>query len=190
MIFACDLEHCMSSSSNIDILAQTIGSAHSEALVKIFCKQHFPEIDSHHYLLVPEVTFTISKEPSNKCNDLLTAPKIPNNRQKVIWSDEGIGKYQDIVETQLSEIRKRWLDPLSLTSLSVLLYSTNNILNKAAIDTNKTVTLAEKKVTKSKRKPRSISRSEKSLKSIKRALGNNFHTNVIQRCSEATQSTR
>ena len=95
---------------------------------------------------MPEVTFTISKEPSNKCNDLLTAPKIPNNRQKVIWSDEGIGKYQDIVETQLSEIRKRWLDPLSPTSLSVLLYSTNNILNKAAIDTNKTVTLAEKKV--------------------------------------------
>ena len=163
--------------SNIDIIAQTSETVCSEAVTRIFCRNEYPEIDSHHDLLVSKVSFPKSEKLSTMCNDLLTAPKVPNTRRKIIWSDEGIECYRDEVMHKLSEIRQRWLDPLSPTSLAILLHNTNDILNRAAIITNKSIDLTNKKVVKSEKKQRSIIKSEKGLKDLSRLPGENFREN-------------
>ena len=68
--------------------------------------------------------------------------------------------------TLLPNVRLKWLNPLSRTSLSVLLESTNNILNRCAAATNKTVDLNLKHKPKSEKKPLSIRRSEAFLKRV------------------------
>ena len=122
--------------SNIDIIAQTSETACTETVSKIFCRNEYPEIDSHHDLLVSRVSFPKSEKLSTMCNKFLTAPRVANTRQRIFWSEEGIESYMGKVMPRLSEIRQRWLDPLSPTFLVILLHSTNDLLNKAAIDTN------------------------------------------------------
>ena len=69
------------------------------------------------------------------------APKIPNTRQKVIWSEDGINDYENLISPVLSSLRGSWLDPSSSSSTSILLQSTYEIMSTAAKHTNKVVNL-------------------------------------------------
>ena len=126
--------------SNIDILLYSISAVFPETVSKIFCKHDHPDMDSHHDAILSSVFLPLvphHEEPQ----DLITAPLINHPRHKIVWSAEGIDLYQKDVASKLSESRITWLNPLSKTSMAVLLFKTNDILTKAAKETNKVVDL-------------------------------------------------
>ena len=73
--------------------------------------------------------------------NLVTAPKLHISRNKINWTDEGVKEYETVVSPHLQEIRKRWLDPDSLSSMSIVLKMTNTILSSSAVATNKSQSL-------------------------------------------------
>jgi hypothetical protein len=77
----------------------------------------------------------------------ITAPKLDNNRYKIIWTEESIEAYESLVSTHLSIIREQWL---------VLLETTNMILSQAALLLNKSVDLSTKANPKSNKIPSSV----------------------------------
>ena len=149
--------------SNIDVILFSSGSKFDETLSRIFCKLDNPDMESHHDAIVTSICFPVSphcEEPQ----DLLVAPKVDLSRHKVLWSQEGISLYQQEVSADLSQARITWLNPLSRTSLAVLLLQTNEILTRAAISTNKTIILSAARTPKSVKKPKEVRQSETVLK--------------------------
>ena len=170
--------------SNIDIIAHSSESPHSESVSAIFCGQENPEIESHHDPILSNILLPFT-EPQEVQNDLPDAPRIHQTRHRIIWSEEGVTEYQEQVAIKLSKVRQKWLNPLSKTSLSVLLSSTNYILNEAAISTNRSVNLNKKKNLKSKLKSVSIRKTEKRLHSAYEELNDalndkNCNTNFFK----------
>ena len=147
--------------SNIDVILHAKDFTSSEKVIKIFCKNETPDMFSHHDAILSTVSIpadtVLPPDP-----DLVTAPKLDYSRIKIMWSEEGIADYQEEVSHKLAEIRSRWLDPLSETSLAVLLYSTNDVLCKAAVKTNKSVNINANKV-KSKGVPKAVRKSRTHL---------------------------
>ena len=100
-------------------------------------------IDSHHDIIISSVTLPVSNhKPVDE--DLVIAPKVDHCRHRNVWSEEGIKRFEEEVSHKLSDLRLRWLNPLSRTSLSILLETTNNILNTLAADHNRALDLNEK----------------------------------------------
>ena len=167
--------------SNIDILAHSKESLHKESVSTIFCKHDYPEIDSHHDPILSSVLIPVS-EPTDHQTHLQTAPSLKHPRFKIIWSEDGIAKYQEEVASKLAEIRIKWLNPLSKTSLSILLSRTNDILSKTAISTNRSVNLNKVQNLKSKKKSQQIKNSEtllrKANKNLTIAAANNDTTKI------------
>ena len=127
--------------SEIDILL-VYGKDATETLTKIICKLNCPLVDSHHHLILSTCSLPTATPPSPE-KHLVTAPKIPNERTKIIWSDEGIKSYEKLVGTTLTDLSVRWGN--SLSSLSVLLASTYQCLPFAASSTNKSINLSTKR---------------------------------------------
>ena len=90
---------------------------------------------SHHDIILS----IFSHPPAAKergSDDLVSAPRLKHIRNKVIWTEEGIEQYSELVSIHLKRIRNTWLNPMSQASMSVLLQLTNNVLAKAASLTN------------------------------------------------------
>ena len=163
------------SDSNLDKILFSETLSHPETLQKIHCKLEDPAVDSHHDLLVSEfnLPIVIATEASE---GNITAPRVVNTRVKIVWSDDGIEHYQQIVVPELQRIQDLWLQPAnsSKTSLSLLCESTNNILSECACITNKSVNLAKKFSPKPKPTPLPIRKSANLLlkkhKGIKRTV--------------------
>ena len=66
-----------------------------------------------------------------------------NNRVKIKWLDENIPLYQDLIGENLTRIRNTWSDTSSTDSVSMLLNSTNDVLNTTAAASNKIVHLGK-----------------------------------------------
>ena len=151
--------------SSIDIILQSAKSPSLESISTIYCNQEWPSVDSHHDIIISSVKLPVFEKEQEQEN-LVTAPKLDISRQKVQWSEQGIKMYRELVTSFLTDIRLKWLDPLSRTSLSVLLASTNDILNRCAVATNKSVSLNLKYQRKSEKKPISIRQSEAHLRKV------------------------
>ena len=80
--------------------------------------QH-PLINSHHDLLVSTTLIPAAHTASSQ--NVSSAPKVPNNRTKILWSEEDIEAYQSLVGHFLPEIGHRWSDSTSKISISILL---------------------------------------------------------------------
>ena len=143
------------SDSNLDKLLSSDDLDCKEKVLRIICKLDNPAIDSHHDMIIS--TFELpSLTSSVPPKDNIEAPKVENNRRKVIWSDEGVENYQNIVVPELERIQDLWFSSNSSSSktlLSLLCKSTNNILSTSAINTNKTVKLDQKFISRSKPTP-------------------------------------
>ena len=133
--------------SEIDILL-VYGKDVSETLTRIICKLDSPLVESHHDVILSSCSLPTARASPIE-EDLVTAPRISNNRTKIIWSDDGIKNYEEMVGTALSDLSTRWGNSASRTSLSVLLSSTYQCLSFAACSTNKFIDLS----TKRKKKP-------------------------------------
>ena len=150
--------------------SENVPDQESESVVEIFCSNELPDMFSHHDAILSQVTLTSILTPAPD-QELVSAPRVNHQRTKITWSEKGIADYQATVGHDLAKIRSRWLDPLSKTSLSVLLHATYEVLTSAAVKTNKSSDLSKKNV-KSKHIPRELRRSRSSLLKIKQNATN------------------
>ena len=121
--------------STLDVLIHSDCPAVQETLLEQVCRNVNPLVLSHHDLLVSAVVIPTCKEETDY--SAYKAPTLKNNRVKILWSDEGVKSYKEFLGDQLDELAKRWLNSNSKSFMSVLLASTNEILNCAAVRTNK-----------------------------------------------------
>ena len=166
--------------SDIDVILHTHQVDVRESVISIRCVKDHPDMLSHHDMVlsvcsVPPVPHHC---PGAAKDDLVTAPRIPNKRERIVWSDVGIDSYESQISPILRQIRQDWLHPQSQASISVLLKLTNHALSSAARATNKAVSLSSKPVLKSKSTPRSIRLSCQRLKRAHRCWKNATPDNV------------
>ena len=133
------------------------------------CKHECQLVDSHHDLLVsrmvlPKMEVSVLPPPHQ-------APRIPNERVKIIWSEDGIAAYQNLLQTHLDDLAQRWSNESSTSSISILLTATNEILKLAAMETNKFIDLSRSVKQKPVTNPALLNSRNKVLK-IHRQLGN------------------
>ena len=171
--------------SEIDILLFSGNDVHEE-LDRILCKLDSPLINSHHDVILSTCSVPIAP-PSPPQDDLLVAPIIPNTRTKTVWSDEGISQYESIIDSSLADLRERWGNSASKSSLSVLLSSTYSLLVYAANSTNKSISLSSSKSLKPKISP-VIRRNERCVLRCKRALDSVVSSNPSPAAIEAAKA--
>ena len=128
----------------------------------IVCGAVNPLVESHHDLIVSSFFLPYTFLKPNESPE--TPPVIDNTRVKTIWSDGDIKMYKEVVNDNLENLRKRWLNPESRTSSSLLLELSSQILKNAAISTNRTIALADSKERKKSLKiPKVIRKSHQKL---------------------------
>ena len=149
--------------SELDVLAFSDQNDVNEELNALHCKLEDTRIDSHHDLLISAATIPASEKPTIDKSMNISAPKIPNTRQKIIWSDEGIVLFKQLTSKLLPELRQRWFSGSSTSSTSVLIQSTNFLLALAASETNKSISLATKSDHTPKKVPKAIRKSSNKL---------------------------
>ena len=121
--------------SEIDILLFHGPLGVEENLDQILCKLESPFVDSLHDVILSTCSFpTASSPPADDQN--ITAPRVINDRIKIIWDEQGITDYEEFISSHLSSLRECWGNPDSRTSVSVLLASTYSCLSLAARSTN------------------------------------------------------
>ena len=134
--------------SSLDVLLYSRKFGLYETLVEQVCKLKHPLLNSHHDLIVSTATIPCASLPPS--TSVSSAPKISNNRTKILWSEEGIEAYQSVVGDFLQELGERWSKSDSRTSISILLETTNSVLQMAATETNRFIDLS--KETKQKKR--------------------------------------
>ena len=155
-----------------------------ESLFDIKCSMVNPLIDSHHDLIMTKLVLQNLSEAPDKPKDNITAPKTTNTRRRVLWSEQGIENYQKLVVPHLLQLQDRWLASHSLTSISILLEATNDLLNSCAEKTNKTVPCTPDPSQKPRGSPRIVRMSQKQLlkkhKKLKTEMKNNVNINNVK----------
>ena len=150
--------------SDIDVLLHTDEPGVSEEVIGIICKHDHPDMLSHHDMIMSQCSFPAMPSKGPSSDDLITAPRLPNTRHKIVWSPEGAAKYEELVGPALRKLRKTWLDPTSTATMSILLQMTNHVLSNAASASNKAVNLSSKPVARSVSTPRCIRTARKRLR--------------------------
>ena len=74
--------------SEIDVILYH-GKDISETLSEIICKLESPLVESHHDVILSTCSLPSASIPPPH-QDLLEAPRVPNDRIKTIWNDDGI----------------------------------------------------------------------------------------------------
>ena len=140
--------------SDLDVILFTNLQDQSESLTEVICKHHYPLIDSHHDLIITSFTIPLAPASPQISQKQISAPKIENFRQKVLWSEEGIAAYRTAVGGPLADMEERWRDSItSPAAMSALLSSTYSLLKSAAAATNKVVNLGESRPVKKSKSP-------------------------------------
>ena len=151
------------SDSHLDRLICSADHPENEVLDSIICKHDDYHVDSHHDLLLSSWTAreAVDKQESNH---IILAPRLTNLRHRILWSDEGILKYQSMVLPHLLRLQKLWLTPSPTRScLSLFLQSTNEVLTSCAKICNKSIDLSKEIVQKARSIPKNIRISSRNL---------------------------
>ena len=158
------------SDSEIDVLLFSSKEHVSEQLLQINCKLDDFRVDSHHDVLLSVCNVPPLLLPPVDKSKNIVAPKLVNNRHKIIWSEESIEDYKSTVSTHLPRIREQWLNPSSQKSMSILIECTNMVLSESAQRFNKTVSLSSPPTMRSAKVPPIITRSNNSLARVSKLL--------------------
>ena len=121
----------------------------------------------------------------------IRAPKLDNSRHKIIWSDQGIQKYQETIVPHLSRLQILWLSTSpTKSSMQLLLQATNEALTTCARSSNHTIDLSLQITQKSKSIPRKVRLSARKLKNIWRKLTYaKLSTDVTREYTESLESS-
>ena len=156
--------------SEIDVLLHSDAPGVDEHVTTILCIHDYPQLLSHHDLVLSQCHIPARNNDRAACNNLVSAPRLPNTREKVIWTAEGAAAYNDLVMPVLQSLRDTWLLPTSTACMSVLLQLTNLTLKKGASMTNKAVSLTAKHTARSLRTPRPVQIAVQRLRRVHRKL--------------------
>ena len=157
------------SDSELDVLLFSCQSGVSESLLDIACKLDNHLVDSHHDALISLAVCPPCSSPLPRTINKV-APKVPNNRHKIRWSESGAEEYCSLMSYHLPRIRERWLDSSAPSSVSVLLQVTNMVMTEAAKLANKFHSLSEPTTTTSASIPKAIQRSNRKVVKAARKL--------------------
>ena len=114
---------------------------------------------------------TIKEAPLPNDNEgNVEAPKVTNNKHKILWSNESIPNYQALLSKTLTHIQESFNNHKSKSSFSLLLQSTNEILTSASKETQKFIDLSVKKKPVKKPTPKDIIIASKDKKSAHKAM--------------------
>ena len=105
----------------------------------ICCRDDIRASNSHHDIILSSVQL-VAKDASSK-EPVPDIPTTENTRHRVIWSEERLQEYCDLLHPVLAELQDTWLADKSPSTLSVLLEHTNNTLSAAAKATQKIIFL-------------------------------------------------
>ena len=153
--------------SQIDVILHTNADLIEEKITDILCKHENPLVLSHHDVVLSCVH--LPTQPATKVTeDLITAPRVTNEREKIVWSPEGVQNFSHLVSPQLKLLRESWLDSSSPASMSVLLKMTNYVLGKTASKTNKAISLAHRPTPKSAPTPKAVLSAKHQLNKARR----------------------
>ena len=178
--------------SHIDVLLHsTSAEGLTEELISILCIKDNPLFFSHHDMILS--SFFLPSTKATECDSahsLPRAPRLQNNRQKVIWSEEGIMSYSELVQHALQSIRNNWYHPDSRTSVSILLELTNFVLNKAASLTNKTVSLAKSTSLSKKSESNVIRAARRKVSAVYKKLVNAVRKSSVAEIDECNSALK
>ena len=127
--------------SFLDVILHSSKLTKSEIVTEIICKNKNPLVQSHHDIILSR--FNLPPTNASTSSDINLAPRIPNDRVKIVWSDEGIADYEAAVGDNLDRLRETWCNPSSPASMSILLSCTYSLLSSAAKQTNKSILLSD-----------------------------------------------
>ena len=151
------------SDSHLDKLLYSHTRNTSEKLVTIVCKLSNPLVNSHHDILVSSVNIPhVIHAPADSSKNV-TAPRLVNTRNKIMWSDSGSSKYREIVTRNLQHIQELWLNTPTTVSIQIALQATNSIMDRAECLTNKSIQLDKPYIPRSAAVPREIKLSQRVL---------------------------
>ena len=142
------------SDSNIDVLLESettsegFPNTSNEKLSKILCSKSNPLIDSSHDALVSTLSFPLISSPQPPSKDNVSADRISPTKHKIVWSEDGINAYQELLSHTLPALRTDANDDLLPGSASVLFQLTTHVLTTAAKMTNKSCETTTKPTTK------------------------------------------
>ena len=109
------------SDSSIDVLLQPAnGDSLAEALVKVLCSKVNPLIDSNHDALISTLLLPHQAD-YEKPQNFSPAPKIVHTKHKIVWSEEGIEGYQNLLNKTLPDLQQGYCDVDTPEVASVLL---------------------------------------------------------------------
>ena len=149
--------------STLDVLLHSSQPGVEETLLEQVCKHQHPLVYSHHDLLFSRLSMPTTSSPIIS-TDIPIAPKVPNRRAKIKWSETGIFDYQEIIGNSLDDLAGRWCNPDSPANISILLSATYSILHSAATSTNKFVDLSKEHKSRPTPKPHLVSLRREVLK--------------------------
>ena len=138
------------SDSNIDVLLFSkfspdgTPSPATEKLEGIICSKEHDCLNSHHDAIISRVSLNHTDPPSN--NSRPDVPTLQNERHKIVWSDDTIHQYQQLIQPVLLDLQDTWVNSSSPSSIAILLQQTNNVLTSAAKATQKVVYLIKLKL--------------------------------------------
>ena len=105
------------------------------------CKNAESFIDSHHDVIVSQCNIR-SDTTFSASEPIIIAPKLANERHRIIWSDDGIKNYQSLLIPNLERLQQLWLTSNTRSCASMFIGSTNNILAACATATNRSFSLS------------------------------------------------
>ena len=145
--------------SDIDVIMLSENDINhaSEKVEHIYCQDDYAIINSHHDVIVS--VLGLAKNPPEVTTAKTEATTVPNNKERIIWADEKLPLYQELIGQNLSDLRDRWLVPSSRTCVSILIKLTSEILASASSSSNKSISLSSKSSPKSSRVPKAIKSS-------------------------------
>ena len=136
------------SDSTIDVLLSSKESCDGsvnlsqESIIKILCSKTHACIDSNHDAIISSVSLKAVPLPTLS-EDNVTAPRVKHSKHKVVWSEEGVLAYQNLLSQSLPALKSSYDGATEAGSASVLLQVTNSVLTSAAKLTNKNVELGK-----------------------------------------------
>ena len=160
--------------SKIDVLLHLDAKDIHEEVCDIFCKEVYPIIQSHHDII--SSAFNLPAKTAPPIPPTIQVPEVPNIRMKTVWSAEAIPAYQSLIGQCLADLRKRWLDSSSTSSVALLIQLSSKILSSAASATNTTFALSDTMSTKSSKVPMAIKSLQNKVQRLCKKLKSLGHT--------------
>ena len=165
------------SDSNIDVImypkvtSDGLLSSTTKTLIKILCGKTNALVDSSHDVVITSLLLPPQPQPDVSPDNIL-APKVKHSKYKVLWSEEGILEYQNLLSQTLPSLQSDYCDVSEPEVASVLFRVTNHILNEAAKRTNKCIELGKAPKAKKPFIPSEIKQALKSKEDALKKLNN------------------